>query len=505
MAKNNKTLYRLVIVLAVLIYFVTAWNSHGFYHADEHFQIVEFADAKLGKSPVSELPWEYAAGLRPTIQPTIALSVFKIADWVGFSDPYGQVTLLRFLTVILAFISILYFIKTVFQNGIIRNQILFVFCSLLLFCLPFLNVRFSSETWAGLLFLYPIAQMLRKDSESINPFLIGVFLGLSFLFRYQVGFMIFGFILWMVSIKKTELAILFKIGLSFLGIFLIGVLIDSWFYNEFTISAWNYFKVNLLDDVASTFGVEPWHYYLVETTKVFGTLLGIFLIAILGSFFLLFRKHLLTWVLIPFLLIHFFIPHKEYRFLFPIVNLIPLLVFLLVEKYISWYKIKNFHGIKPVLYGILSLAVGINLLFAFALSNESVGIGRTEMSFFIHSTYSNQSVNLVNTKWASSYKPWGALINHYSDTNVNNIEIENPALLNNELYQDGKLNFLILRDIDLQNNPDGKAALINHQAHIIKESFNPLTKTLGQIFGVFELQENLILYTFEKQDSTKIR
>lgn len=88
---------------------------------------------------------------------------------------------------------------------------------------------------------------------------------------------------------------------------------------------------------------------------------------------------------------------------------------------------------------------------------------------------------------------------------MNNIEIENPALLNNELYQDGKLNFLILRDIDLQNNPDGKAALINHQAHIIKESFNPLTKTLGQIFGVFELQENLILYTFEKQDSTKIR
>ena len=140
----------------------------------------------------------------------------------------------------------------------VRNQMLFLFCSLLLFYIPFLNIRFSSETWAGLLFLYPIAQMLRKDSESINPFLIVLFLGLSFLFWYQVGFIIFGFIFWLIFIKKTELISLFKIGFSFLGICLLSIAIDSWFYSELTISAWNYFKVNLLDDVASTFGIAPW-------------------------------------------------------------------------------------------------------------------------------------------------------------------------------------------------------------------------------------------------------
>ncbi len=181
------------------------------------------------------------------------------------------------------------------------------------------------------------------------------------------------------------------------------------------------------------------------------------------------------------------------------------MVFLIIEKYISWSRIKNYREIKPLLYGILSLLIGLNLLFAFALSNESMSIGRTEMSLYIHSTYPNESVNLVHAKWASPYKPWGAIISHYNDTNVNNIEIENPAHLANNLFQEGKVNLFILREIDLRNNPNGKSVMQHHGTRLIKESFNPLTKFLGQTFGVFELQDNLILHTWEKQDSTKIR
>lgn len=487
---------KLIVVFGIILYLVTAIKSDGFLHGDEHFQIVEFADAKLGKLSTSELPWEFETGLRSTIQPTIAFCIFKTLDFIGYSNPYGQVAVLRILTALLAFFSIFYLIKTVIQGKLIRNQLLFVFCSISLAFLPYLNVRFSSETWAGLLFLLPIAQLLRKDSNAINPHLIGVFLGLSFLFRYQVGFMILGLLLWMIFIKKSDFKFILKTILSILTIVGVGILIDSWFYGEFTVSLWNYFKLNLLDGKASSFGTSPWNYYLLETIRIFGTPLGAALMAIVGGFLFVFRKNPITWVIIPFILVHFLIPHKEYRFLFPIVNLIPLMVFLLLEKLFSWQKTKEKIGFKYLAQTTLAILLVFNLLFVIALSTESAGIGQTEISQFIRNNYSDKSVNLVNTKWANPYKPWGAKLTRYYDDNVTSTEVEN---LDNNLHKANSINLLVLREIDIKNGPIKMDELDLYKAQVVKESYNSFTKTLGRWFGVYNLNNNLKLYTWERK------
>ena len=46
--------YKGIIALAIVIYGITAWNSHGYYHADEHYQIIEFAGEKLGTHDAHE-------------------------------------------------------------------------------------------------------------------------------------------------------------------------------------------------------------------------------------------------------------------------------------------------------------------------------------------------------------------------------------------------------------------------------------------------------------------
>lgn len=55
-----------------MVFFITAWKSDGYYHADEHYQLIEFAGKILGTHQPEELAWEYNARLRPALQPTIA-------------------------------------------------------------------------------------------------------------------------------------------------------------------------------------------------------------------------------------------------------------------------------------------------------------------------------------------------------------------------------------------------------------------------------------------------
>ena len=56
--------------------------SVGFYHPDEHYQILEFANYKLGNINSSQLPWEFHEKIRPTLQPLLALITIKILNCI---------------------------------------------------------------------------------------------------------------------------------------------------------------------------------------------------------------------------------------------------------------------------------------------------------------------------------------------------------------------------------------------------------------------------------------
>lgn len=106
---------------------------------------------------------------------------------------------------------------------------------------------------------------------------------------------------------------------------LIGVLVDRWFYGEWTLSAWNYFDQNILLDKVSTFGVKPWWWYITEILEK-----GIppFSLLYVGSFFLLIfykPKSPLTWSILPFIIVHSLIGHKEIRFVFPIIGFVSII------------------------------------------------------------------------------------------------------------------------------------------------------------------------------------
>jgi phosphatidylinositol glycan class B len=323
---------RFICILSIVLLAVTAFFSTGYYHFDEHFQILEFAGFKLKMCQETNLPWEYFCKMRPAIQPMIVVVLFKFLNLLGLNNPFTIALFLRLLSAAVSFLG-MYLIYTAFCKTVPEGKLRkwFTLLSFFLWFMIFNNVRFSSENWSGSIFIIAFSLLILKQSGNRIFYLyVGLLLGLSFLFRYQTGILISGLILWHLFIKKSITNSIFMI----LGIFIFigaGILIDKWYYGEWTLSTWNYFDQNILQHRAADFGVHPWWYYL-EIIFIKGV--PPFSLIIICSFIIVFiylRNDLLTWTIFPFLFMHFLIGHKELRFLFPLIGFVPIVIIRSLE------------------------------------------------------------------------------------------------------------------------------------------------------------------------------
>ena len=97
--------------------------------------------------------------------------------------------------------------------------------------------------------------------------MVGLCLGLAFLARYQVGFMLLGFGLWMISIRRISLKQLFFILLAGIFVLVIGAGFDWWLYGKPTLSSWQYFNWHYDGLTSASGGIsvlvhEPWWFYI---------------------------------------------------------------------------------------------------------------------------------------------------------------------------------------------------------------------------------------------------
>ena len=92
--------------------------------------------------------------------------------------------------------------------------------------------------------------------------MIGVFLGLSFLFRYQSAILSVSLVSWLLFVRKEKISRLAVIVAGSGLILVLGVLLDSWFYKTNTFTPVNYFKVNIVGGAASAWGTSPWWFYI---------------------------------------------------------------------------------------------------------------------------------------------------------------------------------------------------------------------------------------------------
>ena len=360
------------LIAAIILYPLVAWFSVGHYHDDEYAQVLNFTMAKTGIDMQSQLMWEFDQGVRSGFQPFVAYGLTELTHRLKIDSPYFLAFLYRLLSAAISLIATLLFIKVISKE--IKSEKTFkwtAFFLLFSWILLFINVRFSSEGWATSFFLLGLSVYFISPEDSIKHYLaIGFLLGLGFIARYQTGFMLLGFGLWMIFIHKIKPINLVYILAAGLVSLLIGAGFDWWLYGTPTISSWEYLiwhLSGLKHGGISEAAPEPWYFYIqygaLQLLPPITLLLPLFIVL----FWMFFPRHPVTWLTLPFVLFHHYFGHKEMRYLFPVLPFAPFMFTMVLtdisEKFnflsnkFSKYSWKFILGISVLLNGLLVILV----------------------------------------------------------------------------------------------------------------------------------------------------
>ncbi|MNK48939.1 Alg9-like mannosyltransferase family protein [compost metagenome] len=482
MNMNQKT----ITYLAILIFTLSAVFSTGYHHADEHYQIIEFAQFKMGVNAASDLAWEYAAQIRPAIQPTITYGLFKIFNGIGLADPYLKMMLLRILTGLLAVFCINKFVKSQLKDNNIRGANIYLLLSFFLVFLPYINVRYASETYSGLIFLSVITVYF---SDHKNKFLfIGLLMGFCFLFRFQTAFLSAGFIAWLIIIERCRFKEILKLFYGAISVLILGILIDYWFYGSLVFTFLNYFQINILQDVASNYGVSSWDYYIIEIFKVATPPIALVIFVSFLILLVLKPKDYIVWISIPFLIVHFATPHKELRFIFPLANFVPYMIFTAYGKMIEtcrWGRGKWSLNI------LIWLFIGVNtLLIAVTIWTPADDEGKMNITSFIQHDLQGSQIVLWSLGNCDPYHPITVKQKFYANRNVKSKKLRNRLIAMFEVNPKEK-NYIILQRFDLNKYQD----ILNvFNTKLVRVGSPSWTDRLKEFFGYGHSDRTLMLY-----------
>ncbi|MBT7611004.1 MAG: hypothetical protein HN576_14675 [Bacteriovoracaceae bacterium] len=312
-------------LLSILPFIITAIFSEGFLHPDEHFVTLEFLQTKISTFSRPEIfNWDFHERIRPWFQTLLYFCLYKITP---FSSPFTLALFYRLLAGILGWLSLYLLSKKNVTSMLWISWTWFV---------PFLLARTSSESLSTSFFFIG-TYFFSKECSRKNSLLSGLFWGISFLTRFQMGIVIAVANLWYLKQRKPfknfclhSIIILLIIG--------VGVIIDYWGYGEWTFSPYNYLYTNLVESRASDFGINPFWYYLSKPIVKGGIFLPLVLIIGTFEYFKNNKKSFWLPVLFTFFIIHSIIPHKEVRFLSLIYISMVLLTFS--QELISFFKKK---------------------------------------------------------------------------------------------------------------------------------------------------------------------
>ncbi len=336
--ENPKTYKNFVttwLLISLFFHLLTAYFSVGYHSPDEQFQILEFLAYKLGKASVSELAIEFSEKIRPWTQIGIYWAIVQVSKLVHIQSPFSWAFEIRVFTGLLGWLSsVAMAVCTQFWFKDVRARRFSILAISLLWFIPLLHVRPSSESLGGTFFLLGLCLASwelyhRIQIRSWLGLCVGILFGLSFECRFQMGIMVAGFYAWLLLASPRESSkrnFIFASLMGLLATFSLGRAIDYWGYGQWVLSPWNYFYFNLVRGEVNRYSTTPWwdifRVSFTETWPVLGLLVAFsYLLA-----WIRYPKHPLTWSMVPFFLVHEWIPHKELRFFFPMAASAPVVL-----------------------------------------------------------------------------------------------------------------------------------------------------------------------------------
>lgn len=309
--------------------------SVGFYRHDEQREVLQVVGNALGFYDRSYLSVQFQAMIRPWLQPLIYIWPSKV--WLLFFDPnpFHLAALYRLISSTLGVASLWALYKCFeerFKDEVYQNWY-FLLAGLLWF-IPFLHARTSNENLCSSFFIFGL-YFLEKDARITglkNSIFAGLMFSISFIIRFQMAVMIATTVLWFLIFRKYSWKKYFALTLSFFVFIGVNTALDSISYGKFAFTPFNYVYMNIVQKFADTFGVTPWYDYFVQGFKDGVPPLSLLFIIVFLVLWIRFPKSLLTWITLPFLIVHSMIGHKEFRFLFPMIMFLPAIIPFLIKE-----------------------------------------------------------------------------------------------------------------------------------------------------------------------------
>lgn len=429
--RYEKYVIMTIVLFSLIVHLLYAIKCVGYYHPDEHFQILEFANSKLSFSPSlpSDLPWEYHDQIRSSLQPYMVIILANILSFFKLYSPFNTILILQIFSAIFGLVVNLMLFNEVKKSiPDWRVRLLLLYLLMFYYFFPLMHSRFSSESISGSMFLVGLLMVLKLEEKSSVGNLIfclgvGGVLGFSFLIRFQIAFLIIGIVFFLIFIDKKSFKHVFSICAGFLFIIAFGLILDRLFYGHWVFTPWEYFKSNIIYGKAASFGVMPvWGYinlfydYLISPYS---------LLIICSCLFAVFKfpRSIFVICFIFFFIAHSIVGHKEMRFMFPILPIIIILLCFTLES----IKIKHQYNwlFLILIVGFIVMNSSVQLALMQPL-NPNVNLYR-----YVFSSYNNfksqSTIHLITEAKANPYKLGLLTFNFYKPKNIDITEISKSS------------------------------------------------------------------------------
>lgn len=326
-----------LMLAGVALHAIVAWASVGWLHPDEYYQTLEFAGQRLGLVPKERLAWEYAAEMRPWMQPLAYAAVMMGGAFLGLGYSAYSMLLCRILSSLVGLVSA-WGIARSFVPRNKADQILWWSWWMVGPFAAFFHARTSSENLAASCLTFAMIPMLRMwptlgvekgvgegPQESRTPLVLTttMYLALGFgcAVRYQMLLFVAGVFLWGVLRGRWRDHLVGGI-LGGGAVALLSLILDRVGYGHWVVAPYRYYLENIFYDKASQFGVSPFWGYWTALQQATGPFAATLIVGVFARFLILNLGHPVAWGAIVFVLGHCLIAHKELRFLFPLLPLL---------------------------------------------------------------------------------------------------------------------------------------------------------------------------------------